>query len=257
MTIQANAINSTHQKTLELITRLTSGSRINKASDDAAGLAISQRQTSQINGLYQATKNLGDGVSLVQTADSALQHGTDVLQRMRELSVQANNGILNSSDRANLQKEIDQLKSEFDSLSENTQFNNQKIFDGNFSANIQVGDSFEGIKIQLNELSELVGDIDVTTTENADAAIQNIDNALEDISNTRSELGATHNRFESAINELHNASVNHNRSRSAIFDTDFAADLSENEQNNILSKVQMAMMKKEDHNKTFLMELFN
>ena len=257
MTIQANAINTTHQKTQELIARLTSGSRINKASDDIAGFAIAQRQTSQINGLYQATKNLGDGISLVQTADSALEHGSSVLQRMRELAVQANNGILNSNDRANIQKEVDQLKSEFDSIAENTQFNNQKIFDGSFSANIQVGNSEDGVKIQLSDLSELIGDIDVTTADNAETSVQSLDTALQDISDTRSDLGATQNRFESAINELHNASVRHNQSKSAIFDTDFAADLSENEQNKILSQVQIAMMKKNDHNKTFLMELFN
>jgi flagellin len=257
MTIQANAVNTTFQKTQDIISRLSSGSRINKAGDDLAGFAIGQRQTSTVNGLYQAARNLGDGISLTETADAALSSGSDILQRMRELSVQANNGILNSSDRANIQKEIDQLKSEFDSIAETTQFNGQNLFDGSYSGNIQVGDdSAEGIKIQFGDLRKAIDEIDVTTENGASDAIQNIDNALETINSSRSDLGATRNRFENAMNELQNSTIAHTRSRSAIMDTDFAADISENDKNQILSKVQTAMMRKDNTRQTFLMELF-
>jgi flagellin len=257
MSIQTNALNTTFLKSQDIMSRLSSGIRINKASDDLANFAIAERKTSQLNGLNMAAKNLGDGVSLVQTADAALQQGSDILQQMRELSVQANNGILNSSDRANIQKQIDQLQDEFESIAENARFNNQALFDGSFSSNIQAGDSSsEGVKIQLGDLRSLIGNIDVTDESGADAAIQNIDSALESINDTRSYLGATQNRFESAMSELQNAAVMHGKSRSVIMDTDFAADISENEQNKILSKVQMAMLKKDDHAKTFLMELF-
>jgi len=257
MTIQTNAINATFQKTQDLISRLSSGSRINRASDDLAGFAIGQRQTSTVNGLYQAARNLGDGISLTETADAALDSGSDILQRIRELSVQANNGILNSSDRANIQKEIDQLKSEFDNIAENSQFNGQALFDGSYSGNVQVGDDpNESVKIQLGDLRAVIDEIDVTTESGASDAIQNIDNALETINSTRSDLGATKNRFENAMNELQNATAAHTRSRSTVMDTDFAADISENEQNQILSKVQTAMMRKENTRQTFLMELF-
>jgi flagellin len=257
MTIQTNAINATFQNTIDLISRLSSGSRINKASDDLAGFAIGERQTARVNGLYQAARNIGDGISLTQTADAALESGSDILQQIRELSVQANNGILNSSDRANIQKEIDQLTNEFDNIAENTQFNGQTLFDGSYSGTVQVGDDTnEGIKIQLGDLRKVLDEIDVTTEDGANDAIKNIDNALETINSTRSDLGATQNRFENAMSELQNAAAAHTQSRSTIMDTDFAADISENEQNNILSKVQTAMLSKENTRQTFLMELF-
>ncbi|MBF0452814.1 MAG: flagellin [Candidatus Magnetomorum sp.] len=258
MSIQTNAINATYQKSQDVINRLSSGLRINKASDDISGFAIAERKTSQVNGLYKAARNLGDGISMVQTADAALDQGSELLQRMRELAVQANNGTLNNSDRANIQKEIDQLHSEFDDIAENASFNNQSLFDASFSGTIQMGDSSnEGVKIQLGDLRSLIGNIDVTDETGADAAVQNLDSALENINDTRSHLGATQNRFESAMNELQNASAMHSKSRSVIMDTDFAADISENDQNKILSQVQMAMLKKNNHSKTFLMELFN
>jgi len=257
MSIQTNAINATFQKTQDLISRLSSGSRINRASDDMAGFAIGERQTATVNGLYQAARNLGDGISLTQTADAALDSGSDILQRIRELSVQANNGILNSSDRANIQKEIDQLNEAFDNIAENTQFNGQALFDGSYSGNVQVGDGInEGVKIQLGDLRTVIDEIDVTTEDGASDAIQNIDNALETINSTRSDLGATKNRFENAMNELQNAAAAHTQSRSTIMDTDYAADISENEQNQILSKVQTAMMRKDNTRQTFLMALF-
>jgi len=257
MAIQSNAINATFQRTQDIINRLSSGYRINKASDDLAGFAIGERQTATVNGLYQAARNLGDGISLTETADAALETGSDMLQRIRELSVQANNGILNDSDRANIQKEIDQLKSEFDSIADNTQFNGKNLFDGSYSANIQVGDdSSEGVKIQLGDLRAVLNEIDVSTENGASDAIQNIDNALDTINSTRSNLGATKNRFENAMNELQNATIAHTKSRSTVMDTDFAADISENDKNQILSKVQTAMMRKDNTRQTFLMELF-
>jgi flagellin len=257
MTIQTNTINETFHKTQALISRLSSGNRINKASDDLAGFAIGQRQTSTVNGLYQAARNLGNGISLTDTADAALSSGSDILQRIRELSVQANNGILNNSDRHNIQKEIDQLKSEFDNIAENSQFNGQSLFDGTYSSNVQIGDApGEGIQIQLGDLRTVIDEIDVTTENGANDAIQNIDHALETINSTRSDLGATKNRFENAMNELQNATMTHSRSRSTIMDTDFAADISENEKNHILARVQTAMMQKDNTRQTFLMELF-
>jgi len=258
MSIQTNQINATFQKTHDFISRLSSGSRINRASDDMAGFAIGQRQTSAVNGLYQAARNLGDGISLTETADAALESGSDILQRIRELSVKANNGIYNNNDRENIQKEIDQLKGEFDNIAENSELNGQALFDGSYSGNIHVGDDpNEGVKIQLGDLREIIDDIDVTTTNGASDAIQTIDNALETINSTRSELGATKNRFNNAMNELQNASIAHHKSRSTVMDTDFAADISENKQNQILSKVQAAMMRKDNTRQTFLMELFH
>jgi len=258
MSIQTNALNTTVLNAQDIINRLSSGLRINKASDDLAGFAIAERKTSQVNAFNTAARNLGDGISLTQTADATLQQGSDILQQMRELAVQANNGILNSSDRANIQKQIDQFQSEFEDIAENASFNNQALFDGTYTGNIQVGDSSsEGVKIQLGDLRSLIGKIDVTEEGGADAAIQNLDTALDNINDTRSYLGATQNRFESAMGELQNAAVMNGKSRSVIMDTDFGADISENEQNKVLAKVQMAMLKKDDHAKTFLMELFD
>jgi len=257
MSVQSNAINTTFHNNQDIIRRLASGSRINKASDDLAGFAIGQRQTSQINGLYQAARNIGDGISLVQTADAALGEGSEIFQRMRELAIQANNGIMNSSDREKIQKEIDQLAAEFSDIAENTQFNNETLFDGNYTANIQIGsDSSGGMKFHLGDLQSVLDNIDVTDPDNIDTAIQNIDNALETINDTRSELGASQNRLQSAMDVLQNESMAHSQSRSAIMDTDYAADISENERNQILSKVQVAMMNKENSRQTFLMELF-
>jgi len=258
MTIQTNAINTTFQKTQDIISRLSSGSRINRASDDLAGFAIGQRQTATVNGLYQSARNLGDGISLTETADAALSAGSDILQRIRELSVQANNGIMSNNDLANIQKEIDQLKNEFDNIAENTQFNGQNLFDGSYSGTVQVGDdSNNGVTIQLGDLRKVIDDIDVTSENGVSDAIQNIDNALETINSTRSDLGATKNRFENAMNELQSSAITHTRAQSAVMDTDFAADISENKQNQILSKVQAAMMRTENTRQTFLMELFN
>ncbi|WP_085441240.1 flagellin [Magnetofaba australis] len=232
--------------------RLSSGLRINTAKDDAAGLAISQRMTSQIRGLNQAIRNANDGISVAQVAEGALEETTNALQRIRELAVQAANSTYNSDDRENLQKEVNQLLSEVSRISEHTEFNKLKVLDGTYTAqNFHVG-AFSGQKISItitgasiNHLfSNTTGNpvVTISTTNGANSALRQIDQALDSIADIRASLGAVQNRFEAVINNLSNIVENMSASRSRIMDADIASETADLTKNAILQQAGTAVL---------------
>jgi flagellin len=214
--------------------RLSSGLRINSAKDDAAGLQISNRMTSQIMGLDQAVRNANDGISLAQTAEGALQESTNALQRIRVLAIQSQNGINSPSDRNALQKEVSALKAEMSRVSQTTQFAGVDILKGTYSAKFLVGaNSGQSISINVSRaggfgVSGLFPGINlsVSTPIAASAALIAIDAAIESVDDKRADLGAIQNRFQSTIRNLTNVSENVSAARSRIRDTDFAAETS-------------------------------
>ncbi|GLO67382.1 MULTISPECIES: flagellin [Oceanobacillus] len=292
--------------------KLSSGLQINKAGDDAAGLAISEKMRGQIRGLEMATKNAQDGISLIQTAEGALNETHSILQRMRELSVQSSSDTNTEADRAELQKEVDQLAEEITRISSDTEFNTQTLLDGDFSATFQIGaNSGQNISISVGEMSsdalkvgtqftstndgagnasitdgtttatwqaadsDPAGDgsepatvagyydgdtlvlaadqaiadgstvtkgIDISSRDEADAAITTLDAAIQTVSAQRSNLGAVQNRLEHTINNLGTSAENLTAAESRIRDVDMAKEMMEFTKNNILSQAAQSML---------------
>ncbi|PKR77988.1 flagellin [Halalkalibacillus sediminis] len=243
-----NNTNNT-QKSLE---KLSSGLQINRAGDDAAGLAISEKMRGQIRGLEQAQTNAQDGISLIQTAEGALNESHSILQRMRELSVQSANDTNTDADRAELQKEVDQLSQELTRISDNTEFNTQSLLDGTFEGTFHIGaNEDQNISLEIDAMdAESLGvqgetaedGIDVSTQEAANTAITAIDDALQSVSEQRSELGASQNRLEHTINNLSASAENLTAAESRIRDVDMAAEMMEFTKNNILSQASQSML---------------
>lgn len=234
--------------------RLSSGFRINSAADDAAGLQISDRLTSQVQGLNQAVRNANDAISLSQTAEGALSEVTTSLQRIRTLAVQSQNGINSSADRQALQKEVSALRTEISRIATDTQFGNVNILDGNFSAKFLVGAN-AGQTISVNLSSGNLGSIsgfsatglgittnDVTTAAGASSLLSDIDGAISGIGAVRADLGALQNRFQSTIRNLSNISENLSSARSQIRDTDFAAETAELTRNQIIQQASVSVL---------------
>ncbi|WP_100642158.1 flagellin [Alteromonas facilis] len=234
--------------------RLSSGFRINRAADDAAGLQITDRLTSQIQGLNQAVRNANDAISLTQTAEGALAETTIALQRIRQLAIQSQNGINSSSDRSALQKEVSALKSEITRIATDTEFNGVKLLDAGFSAVFLVGaEGGQTISVNLSA-GKLQGatsfstaglgltDTSVTSASNASAAIGVIDTAISAIGGIRADLGALQNRFQSTIRNLSNISENVAAARSRIKDTDFAAETAELTRNQIVQQASISVL---------------
>lgn len=234
--------------------RLSSGFRINRASDDAAGLQISDRMTTQINGLNQAVRNANDAISLTQTAEGALSETTSSLQRIRQLAVQSQNGINSSADRVALQKEVAALKTEISRISTDTQFNKVDLLTNNFSAAFLVGaNSGQTISVNLsgpnlqgiNGFSATglgIGSLSVATFGDASAALVAIDNAISAVGGARADLGALTNRFQSTIRNLTNISENVSGARSQIRDTDFATETAELTRNQIIQQASTTIL---------------
>ncbi|MDX9834102.1 MAG: flagellin domain-containing protein [Desulfobulbus sp.] len=230
--------------------RLSSGLRINSAKDDSAGLAISDRMTSQIRGLNQAARNANDGISLAQTAEGALQETTNMLQRIRELAVQGANGSNDTSDLASIQGEIDQLVEEITRVAESTKFNGKLLLDGNLDVTFQVGANEGGeqtIGLELTQAFDAAGlsvdSLDVETDNaSAQTAITSVDDALALVDVARGELGAKQNRFESTIANLNNVSENLSAARSRILDADIAQETSSMTKSNILQQAGVAIL---------------
>lgn len=229
--------------------RLSSGFRINSAADDAAGLQISDRLTSQVQGLNQAVRNANDAISLSQTAEGALQEVTQSLQRIRQLAVQSQNGINSSADRTALQSEVSALKQEISRISQNTQFAGNNILNGSFSATFLVGaNAGQSISINLSRSGGFgasglgLASTSVSTSENASAAIAAIDTAISTIGSTRADLGALQNRFQSTIRNLSNVSENLAGARSRVRDTDFATETAELTRNQIIQQASISVL---------------
>ena len=215
--------------------RLSSGFRINRAADDAAGLQISDRMTSQIKGLDQATRNANDGISLAQTTEGALAEATNSLQRIRVLARQSQNGINTSADRVALQKEVAALKLEVSRIAAYTQFAGVNVLRGDYSAAFLVGaNGGQTISVNISRaggfgFSGLTNgnNLSVLTATLASAALTTIDSAISTIDAKRADLGALQNRFQSTIRNLANISENVSAARSRIRDTDFATETAE------------------------------
>jgi flagellin len=227
--------------------KLSSGLRINRAGDDAAGLAISEKMRGQIRGLQQASRNAQDGISLLQTAEGALNESHAILQRMRELAVQSANDTLTDDDRAELQKEVTQLIEELDRIADNTQFNGVELLDGTFTGKLIHIGANEGqtlaIDIDGAASGDLgVGTVDIGTQAGADGAITAVNDAIVSLSEIRSQLGAWQNRLEHTIKNLDNASENLAAAESRIRDVDMAKEMMEFTKNNILNQAATAML---------------
>jgi flagellin len=227
--------------------KLSSGYRINRAGDDAAGLAISEKMRGQIRGLEQASRNAQDGISLIQTAEGALNETHSILQRMRELAVQASNDTNTNADRTELQKEITALKAEIDRIANDTEFNTQALLDGTFQNKvIHIGaNKNQALSFSINAMDSTaigVNGVDVTTLAGAENAITAIDAAISRVSSERASLGAIQNRLEHTINNLGTSAENLTAAESRIRDVDMAKEMMEFTKNNILTQAAQAML---------------
>lgn len=236
--------------------RLSSGFRINSAADDAAGLQITDRMTSQIQGLDQAVRNANDGISLAQTAEGAMSETTTALQRIRTLAIQSQNGINSDADREALQKEVDALRTEISRIATTTQFAGVEVLSGAFSARFLVGaNSGQTISVNLSSQALVRAGVDgfsatglgittsdVLTETNASALLTDVDNAISAIGGLRADLGALQNRFQSTIRNLSNISENVSAARSRIKDTDFATETAELSRNQILQQASTTIL---------------
>ncbi|WJG10563.1 flagellin [Aliiglaciecola sp. LCG003] len=229
--------------------RLSSGFRINRAADDAAGLQISDRLTTQVQGLNQAVRNANDAISLSQTAEGALGEVTSSLQRIRTLAVQSQNGINSSSDRLALQKEVSALKTEISRISTDSQFAGVDILTGSFSAAFLVGaNGGQTISVNLSRSGGYgssglsIGTLTVASITGASAALTAIDTAISTVGAVRADLGALQNRFQSTIRNLSNISENIAGARSRIRDTDFATETAELTRNQIVQQASLSVL---------------
>lgn len=240
---QLSLTNIANSKAME---KLSSGFRINRAGDDAAGLSISEKMRGQIRGLNQASRNAQDGISLIQTAEGALNESHAILQRMRELAVQSANDTNVDVDREALQAELDQLIAELDRIAENTEFNTQVLLDGNFTGIIHIGaNEGQNLTVTIGDMTAGglgVDAVDISTQGGADSAITTINDAIEALSTQRSELGAVQNRLEHTIKNLDNAAENLQAAESRIRDVDMAKEMMEFTKQNILQQAATAML---------------
>ena len=229
--------------------KLSSGYRINRAADDAAGLTISEKMRSQIRGLNKASSNAQDGISLIQTAEGALNEVHSILQRMNELATQAANDPNTSADRGAIQSEIDQLVSEIDRIQSTTQFNTMNLLDGKFGGKkLQVGSlSGQAITISIGNMNASsigikAANMKVTTFSKAGGVMSAVAGALSKVSAQRSTLGALQNRLEHTIANLDVAAENTQSAESRIRDTDMAEEMVEYSKNSILAQAGQSML---------------
>lgn len=237
--------------TSKSIEKLSSGLRINRAGDDAAGLAISEKMRGQIRGLDMASKNSQDGISMIQTAEGALNETHSILQRMRELAVQSANDTNTVDDRAEIQLEVDDLALEIDRIATTTQFNGQNLLDttggtaGVFT--LQIGaNTLQTLDVTFADMQAAalgVDAIDVgTDSATSTAAIATIDAAIKLVSDERSQMGAKQNRLEHTINNLNTSSENLSAAESRIRDVDMAKEMMNQTKNSILAQAAQAML---------------
>ncbi len=243
--------------------KLSSGERINRAGDDASGLAVSEKMRSQIRGLNQASKNASNGISFIQTTEGYLQETTDIIQRIRELAVQGSNGIYSDEDRMQIQVEVSQLVAEVDRIASQAQFNGMNMLTGRFaqatgentptaSMWLHIGANMDqrmavyigtmtstalGIRTQGTE--EIIS---ISAPDDANRAIGTLDEALKKINKQRADLGAYQNRLDYAVKGLDIAAENTQASESRIRDTDMASQMVEFTKNSILSQAGTAML---------------
>lgn len=243
---------------------LSSGMRINSAADDASGLAVSEKMRSQIRGLNQASRNVMNGVSMLQTAEGYMQSTTDILQRIRELAVQSSNGIYSDEDRAMLQTEVEQLVSEVDRISQTAEFNGMTLLSGRFAEDgikLQAGaNTDQNFTVKLGNMSAtalgLKGagqdgteqSISLSDPESANMALATVDEALKTVNKNRADIGASMNRMEMAQKGINIASENIAASESRIRDADMAKTITEHVKNQILQQSSVSLLSQANTN---------
>jgi flagellin len=268
--ITANALTKNERAMSQAMERLSTGQRINSAGDDAAGLAISSRMTSQLNGLNMAVRNANDAISLVQTADGALSEVTNMLQRMRELAVQAASGTMSTTDQAALSTEFEALTLGIDAIADNTQWNGTQLLDATSNSGVfafQVGaNASQTISVTIRDFTTDGGSTgvmenldDATTTDfedddldldaiaitsaaEATAAISELSNAITRVDTERAVLGSVVSRLEYTADNLANVSQNTSASRSRILDADYASETTELARTQIIQQAATAML---------------
>ena len=252
-------LNISNDNIMKNMEKLSSGERINRAGDDASGLAVSEKMRSQIRGLNQASKNIMNGVSFIQTTEGYLNETTDILQRVRELAIQSANGIYSDEDRMQIQVEVSQLVAEVDRIASSAQFNGMNMLTGRFS---ETGDRIMQIHVGANmdqNTRMYIGtmtatalglkggaandeQISIATPETANTVIGTIDEALKNVNKQRADLGAYQNRFEIAAKGVNIAAENTQAAESRIRDTDMATEMVEYTKNQILTQAGTAML---------------
>ncbi|MBM7687145.1 flagellin [Defluviitalea raffinosedens] len=230
-----------------LALRLATGQRINSAADDPAGLAISERMRAQIRGLRMAQRNAMDGISLIQTAEGAMNEIHSILQRMRELSVQAANGTNTDQDRAYLNEEFQQLKQAVYQFARSTEFNSQPLLDGSKKdkgIHLQIGpNAGDSLIVTIGDMTDLGLDaLDISTQEGAEKAMKALDDSINQVSRERSKLGAIQNRLEHTINYLSTYEENLTAAESRIRDADMAQTIMEYTKNQMLLMVSQVIL---------------
>ena len=227
--------------------KLSTGLRITKAGDDAAGLAVSEKMRAQIRGMEQAERNVQDGISMVQTAEGALEEAGNIAQRMRELGVQAGNDTLSDEDRTKVKEELKQLQDEMKKISEETKFNGKQLLDTAGTFTIQAGANSETRKVETADLSSIANKLSLTSTNisntaEAQAFVTKVDDALKSINDARSDLGAMQNRLEYTANNLTTSTENLTAAESRIRDVDVAKEMVTLSKLNILNQASQAMV---------------
>ncbi|MDO3412079.1 flagellin [Saccharibacillus sp. CPCC 101409] len=241
-------LNTNTANTNKSIEKLSSGLRINRAGDDAAGLAISEKMRGQIRGLDMASKNAQDGISLIQTAEGALNETHSILQRVRELAVQSANDTNTDDDRKELQKEVTELTKEVTRISTDTEFNTKKLLNGTGISNavFHIGaNTSQNIKLSIGNMGAAslgINSVSIESQTGANAAISTLDAAIKSVSAERSKLGANQNRLEHTINNLGTTSENLSAAESRIRDVDMAKEMMAQTKNNILAQASQAML---------------
>jgi flagellin len=266
--INTNIASLTAQRNLSSVTsrlqgnygRLSSGLRIATAADDAAGLGISERMRSQIRSYDVAGRNAQDGISMVQTAEGALAEVSNILNRMRELSMQAANGTLSATDLTTVDTEMDQLVEELDRISTSTEFNGINLLDGSAATiSLQVGlNAGETIDVTLQDTSTTtlgVDTIDVTAVGGASAALADIDAAIDSVNTTRGDLGASQNRLQSAFASIANARENLSAAESRIRDVDVARETADLTRNSIMQQAAVSILQQANSQPQIAMNL--
>ena len=263
--INANRVlDATTREQSVAMERLTSGLRINKAADDAAGLAVTTGMTTQVMGTDQAVRNANDGISLIQTVDGATEEIVNMMQRMRELSVQALNGTYNAENRAQMNEEFTQLQGEIDRVAKTTKFNEVSIMNGSNATVInhvgwEVG-ADNKISVGLTNFSAAAlnagsGAVGIATVGSASAAIAAIDQDLSNINTQRAQWGALQNRLESTVSNLNNVNENISASRSRIQDADFAKESANLARTQVLQQAGMSMLSQANQNSQNVLSL--
>lgn len=244
------ALNSSQKSMQTSLQRLSSGLRINSAKDDAAGLAISERITSQVRGLDQAIRNANDGISLLQTAEGALSEVENTLQRMRELAVQSSNGTYNNADRESLNDEFAALSAEVQRIADVTEFNNINLLSNGGNLSMQVGwengannvITFSTARIvEASGISNIIPGA-ISTVASAQGLLSELTIAIDAISSIRSDFGAIQNRLDSAVRNMENVIENQSAARSRIQDADFARETANMTRTQILQQAGTAML---------------